>query len=58
MILWIKENIGSIIVALFLLVLVAVIVFKIIKDKRSGKCSCGNSCGGCAMKEMCHSKDK
>ncbi len=43
--------IGSIVAVIF----VAIIVSQVRKIK-SGKgfCSCGGSCGGCAMKDLCH----
>ncbi len=41
-------NYGSIIVGAVLLGVIALIIRKIVKDKRAGKCSCGScsSCGG------------
>ena len=60
---WLQANIGSIVVVLFLLVVVAMIVRRLILDKRAGKHICGGSCGscgggcqGCPMAGKCHSK--
>ena len=60
---WLQENIGSIVVGLFLLVVVALIVRHLILDKKAGKHLCGGSCGscgggcsGCPMQGKCHSK--
>lgn len=63
MISWLQTNIGSIVVALFLLAVVALIVRRLILDKKAGKHICGGSCGscgggcqGCPMAGKCHSK--
>ena len=60
---WLQENIGSIVVGLILLVVVALIVRRLILDKKAGKHICGGSCGscgggcsGCPMQGKCHSK--
>ena len=34
------------------------LIIRMIVNKRKGKSSCSCGCGGCAMKEMCHSKDE
>ena len=34
----------------------ALAVFSIVRDKKKGKCSCGNSCSACSMKGACHGK--
>ena len=49
---------GSIVIGALLLALVGVIVFKISKDKRAGKTSCGCGCSGCPMSGKCHEKGK
>ncbi|MBE7005689.1 MAG: FeoB-associated Cys-rich membrane protein [Ruminococcaceae bacterium] len=63
MISWLQTNIGSIVVVLFLLGMVALIVRRLILDKKAGKhicggsCgSCGGSCSGCPMQGRCHGK--
>ena len=57
---WVQNNVGSIVVALFLLTVVALIVRRLILDKKAGKHICGGSCGGgcngCPMQGKCHSK--
>lgn len=46
------------IVALVILVLiVGGLIAKLVVDKVKGKSSCSCGCSGCAMKDMCHSKD-
>ncbi len=47
---------GTIIVALILAVLVGLIIYKQIKNKKEGKSSCSCGCSGCAMSEVCHNK--
>lgn len=49
---------GTIITALILSAIIGLIVFRLVKDKRAGKSSCGCGCGGCAMKDKCHPTDK
>ena len=63
MLIWIRANIGSIVVAAILLVIVALIIRRLILDRKAGKhicggsCgSCGGSCAGCPMHGQCHSK--
>ena len=60
---WLQTNIGSIVVVLFLLGVVALIVRRLILDKKAGKHICGGSCGscgggcqGCPMAGKCRSK--
>ena len=45
-------------VVAIILGLVTLAVFSIVRDKKKGKCSCGNSCSSCQMNGPCHSKDK
>ena len=49
---FIQQNLGSIIVGVILLVIIAAAVVKIIRDKRAGKCSCGcEGCAGCSKRK-------
>lgn len=53
---WLSENIGTISVSLILAAVVALIVAKMIKDKKNGKlCSCGGTCahGTCGACGAC-----
>lgn len=47
---------GTVITAAVLAVIVGLVVFKIVKDKKAGKgsCSCGGSCGSCPGACHCH----
>ena len=63
MLTWLDTNLGSILAMLVLLAVVALIVRRLILDKRAGKhicggsCgSCGGSCSGCPMQGRCHGK--
>ena len=63
MLTWLQTNIGSIVVVLVLLGVVALIVRRLILDKKAGKHICGGSCGscgggcqGCPMAGKCHTK--
>ena len=51
---------GTIVVSALLVLIVGLIVYKMIKDKKSGKssCSCGGSCSGCGMSGSCHKSSK
>ena len=60
---WLQTNLGSIVVVLVLLGVVALIVRRLILDKKAGKHICGGSCGscgggcqGCPMAGKCHSQ--
>ena len=55
---WLMNNWGSILVVTVLTVIIALIIIKMIKDKKSGKTSCGCGCSNCAMRESCHSSKK
>ena len=56
MLAWFADNLGTVIVSLILIALVTVIIVKMVKDKKSGKGSCGCSCEHCAMHGKCHTK--
>ena len=60
---WLHANIGSIAVILVLLAVIALIIRRLILDKKAlghicgGSCgSCGGSCAGCPMHGQCHGK--
>lgn len=56
MLAWFTENLGTIIVTLILVAIVALIIAKMIRDRKSGKGtgSCGCGCEHCAMHGKCH----
>ncbi|HIT68293.1 MAG TPA: FeoB-associated Cys-rich membrane protein [Candidatus Aphodomonas merdavium] len=55
---WLEENIGTILISLFLLAAVVAIIINLISKKRRGEsaCGCGGSCAGCPMGCNCHSR--
>lgn len=54
MLLWLSENIGTVLVCAFLAVIVIAIVISMIRQKRNGKSSCSCGCAGCPMSGECH----
>ena len=54
---WISENVGTILICIGLIVIVALIVRSLIRQKKQGKSSCGDGCAHCAMHGQCH-KDR
>ncbi len=58
MLAWIAENIGTILITAALVLIVALIARKLIKDKKKGKSSCGCNCAHCAMAGSCHPQKK
>ena len=48
--------IPTIIGASVLALLLGIVIFKMIKDKKNGKGGCSCGCGGCANKDFCHAK--
>ena len=53
---WLSANLGTIIVSAVLVLIVALVLFVMIRDKRAGKSTCSHSCGSCAMSGACHKK--
>ena len=48
----------TVLVVAIIIALIALAVFSIVRDKKKGKCSCGNSCSSCAMNGACYTKKK
>lgn len=55
---FITNNLGTLIVGLFLLVIVILVLHSIKKDKKSGKSTCGYGCKHCANAPYCHGGNK
>jgi branched-subunit amino acid permease len=53
---FIIENLGTIITAAVLVVIVALVIRKMVKDKKQGKSSCGCNCASCPSACACHKK--
>ncbi len=50
---WIAKNIGTILICLVLILIVAAIIRSIVRDKKAGKSSCGGNCSHCGG-SCCH----
>ena len=44
---WLISNLATVVIGLILLVVVVLIVWKLLKDRKAGKHICGGSCGSC-----------
>lgn len=53
---FIIANFGTIIVGLIVAVVVGLVIFSLIRNKKKGKssCSCGCGCGHCPNSSSCH----
>ncbi|MGI5984931.1 MAG: FeoB-associated Cys-rich membrane protein [Clostridiales bacterium] len=57
MLAFISENLGTIIVGAVVLAVLILVVMKLIRDKRSITCSCGD-CSGCGSYGICSMNKK
>ncbi len=55
---FLSQNIGTIAVLLVVLAVVALIIFRLVKNKKKGKSSCGCNCRCCPNSALCHSNAK
>ncbi len=53
---WFVNNIGTIIVAIVVLGLLALLIVTLIRRKKQGKSSCSCGCSTCPHSEKCHSQ--
>ena len=51
---WSSNNLGTILITLVLILIVAGVIYSIVRDKKKGKSLCGGNCGHCAMGCSCH----
>lgn len=49
-------NFGTIAVCLLLAAAVALIIRRLVRNKKAGRTSCGCGCSACAMADKCHQK--
>ena len=56
MLAWLTANIGTVLITLLLIAVVAIIIVKLRGDKKKGVASCGGNCAHCAMSGTCHQK--
>ncbi len=52
---FIVDNLGTILITVVLVTILAAIAVKLVRDKRKGKSSCGGNCAHCALGGSCHS---
>ena len=55
---WIQTNLGTMLICAVLIVIVALIVRSLVRQKRQGKSSCGCNCAHCAMHGACPRQKK
>ncbi|MBO5171046.1 MAG: FeoB-associated Cys-rich membrane protein [Oscillospiraceae bacterium] len=53
---WICANLGTILICIALIAVIALIFRSLIRQHKQGKASCGCNCAHCAMHETCHSQ--
>lgn len=56
MLMWIMNNISTIIICAGLAAVVVLVILSMIRSKKQGKSSCGCNCRDCAMSGSCHGK--
>ncbi len=54
---WITENLANIGVCAVLIVVTALVIARIVKNKREGKSSCGYDCADCPLSDSCHKEN-
>ena len=58
MIEWLSNNYPTIIICTALVAVIALIIVKMVKDKKKGKSACGCNCAACPMGGSCHQAKK
>ena len=56
MLLFLSENLGTLVVGLVLVGIVTAIVMQLIRNRRKGKCISCDCCGGCSGSSSCSAK--
>ena len=56
MLAWILENLGTIIICLVMIAVVAAIINGMVRNEKKGRSSCGCGCAHCPMHDNCHTK--
>ncbi len=54
MLAWLHTNYGTLIAAAVVIAVVALIIVKMVSDKRKGRTSCSHGCSSCSMHDQCH----
>ncbi|MBQ1685605.1 MAG: FeoB-associated Cys-rich membrane protein [Clostridia bacterium] len=55
---WLIENWTTLLVIAAIATLVALIIVKMVRDRRAGKSSCGCGCASCPMSGSCHKAEE
>lgn len=55
---WIIGNLATIIICLILAAVIGLIIYKMLKNRKNGKSSCGCNCSCCPMSGCCHVEKK
>ncbi|MDP4119188.1 MAG: FeoB-associated Cys-rich membrane protein [Bacillota bacterium] len=55
--LWIRENLSTIIICIVLLASVFAVIVHLVRNKKKGKSSCGCGCENCPMGGSCHKEN-
>lgn len=58
MLVWVANYLPTVLICAVLVVIVGLIIFSLVRDKRRGKSSCGCNCAHCAMAGTCHTQKK
>ncbi len=53
---WLSNNLATIVICAILIVIVALIIGYLIRNRKKGRSSCGTGCAGCPMGGSCHQK--
>ena len=54
MLAWISANLASIVLTAVIVLIVGLLIFVMVRDKKAGKSSCGGNCASCASCGGCH----
>ena len=55
---WLTANMANIVITAILVIIVACIIRKMIRDKKRGISSCGSNCAHCSLSGTCHNRQQ
>lgn len=58
MLAFLEENLGTILIGAVLLAIIAAILWRMIRNRKKGSCSCGSGCEHCAGASACHGEKR
>ena len=53
---WLMQNIATILISIALMAVTALIIARLVRQKKQGKSCCGCNCANCAMRGSCYSQ--